>query len=276
MSAFTEVYSYGVATLLVDQRTTQRSDGLDQVVQEWVSNRTNLFKTDQAMDGFRNVFIDEIVTSDEGGGDYRYSLTGSGLIRTRAKKREKGYPKKTFNLEGFDEISDSWLTREEDEVEIGDRFPGHNNMVCITVPSEPLHRDFYRVQPRYVGILDDKPYKRRISVNGQQVSPADPIQNFLPGADSAAPKTWQFDLPKIVVTDSIVQVGSPDTTLIPGNVVPPDPPAISEIVTFSGVETTSVWPSGWKIANIDGEFIPGTQIWIGSLSYEYVWPEVPK
>lgn len=276
MSASAKKYLYGENTLLLDERKSISSDGLDKVSQEWVSDRENLFKLKAKMRGYSNIYIDRIECSDDAG-DFRYSVSGSGIING-SLKRESGYPKLEYNLEGFDSAQDSFISSRRNEVSVGDSLDDHPNMVCISVGVEPINERCSSFSPRYVGVLNgngDKPYKRTISVNEQIVKPKNPIVVNLPGGwlQSA---NGSISMPTIVVTDYQVIIGGPDTTLIPGNVTPPNPPSILPLdFSHSSIEQNFVkhWPNGWKLASIDGEYIPGTNIWIGSLTYEYVWPE---
>jgi hypothetical protein len=245
-----------------------RYDGLDQVTQEWISTDEDLYSPGEAMPSYTNVKIREVQCSSEKG-DYRYRLAGVGLAETKGTRQEDGYPKITLNLDGFDEATDSYITTNEGLIERGDALDGFSNMYCVSVSIEQIHEDFFKVQGRYIGLIGSKPYKRRITVNGNTINPANPVKVSLDGGWSTPAKA-QLQIPNIVLVDSYVQVGGPPTDAIPGNATPPDAPDVKDL-SWTG-EVTKIWPHGWVLSSIDGEFIAGTEIWAGSYTYSYVFP----
>lgn len=253
-------------------KITKRADGLETLRGTWQADFIGYLKVDGAVPGHPRMLIEELEREDDGP-VYLFNVTAVGLSGDRRSKRDKGYPKLTPNLEGLDEAQDSWLVSKAvvDNYGPGTRLRGNNQMVCLSSPYEPVHDDWVRVTPRYAGVLSgssDRPYKRQISVNERIVNPSEPVQVGLPGGWST-PEKASVSMPTLCVTDHQVIIGGPNTLLIPGNATPPNPPEVN-VFDISG-DLTGNWPHGWKVASIDGEYIPGTNIWVGSIRYEYVW-----
>jgi len=269
-------YTYGSRFVCEENKVKRTLYGLDTGRQRWVTNNQFSFVTGGLLNGLVVLYCD----SAQQGDDWVHDLDLAGLING-ADKREQGYPDFGRKLEGFDEARDSWIvwSARRTKFNPGDVMSGYSQMVCVDVAETPIivspGRTFYKLTPTFLGIRDSKPYSRSITVNGQPISPSGPITVDFPGGWED-PRKSQVDFPKIVVRDTIVSFGSgPPTDAIPGNVTPPDAPAISGIVYF-GPDVTYHWPHGWKLASIDGHRnIPGTSIHIYTLVYEFEWEVTP-
>lgn len=262
---------HGNASEMTGEDVTLRYDGLDEVTQRWITTDPNLFDPGDAMPGYANVKIDQIARSRDAG-DYILTLTGVGLVESKGTRAEKGFPKITNNLEALDEAIHSVISTSTNAIEIGDALSGYSNMYCVSTTWEQIHTGFYRINARYVGLIGTKPYKRTISVNGQTMDFENVSVIGLPGG-WVTPAKGQISLPKVVVSDFTVINGDPPTNAIPGPLTPPDPPAVKSL-SWSG-PVRKVWPNGWTLSSIDGSYIAGTSIWAGTLTYEYVWADLP-
>lgn len=155
---------------------------------------------------------------------------------------------------------------------------------------------YWEIDLQYKGIKlgddDSKPVKRRISTTTQTVTndkfpgaiasnvylgfPPELVGTALFGAP--IPPGYQpaeLDLPQIAVTDVFVSDQPPPTSLVPGNWIPADAPAIRVINPFSDAYTYH-WPAGWKVLNLQSEQIPGQPLWFISITWGYQIPTSPR
>lgn len=269
MSAPTAILQFGATSGILANNVKRNLKGLDSGTQQWYSPAYDTFTAGDALDApFDNLYI-KGVSSDQDGNEWVHNLDCIGLL-SGADKREDGYPQIEDNLEGWDAIADSWVTTDPDLIAKGSAF-GSLDMYCISRQVSTLldvATPIYRVQARYKGFIDEKPYKRVITCNEQISSPKD-LTNLLTGG---YPYPWpnnQIAFPKVVVRDTLITTVPPPQDLIPGAVTPPDAPDILTI-SISGSELTRHWPHGWKLSSIDNyDMITGTDLYMYTLVYEY-------
>lgn len=126
----------------------------------------------------------------------------------------------------------------------------------------------------YRGMIADsrKLISRKVSVNGDTVTPSDPIVVSLPDGWNTARK-GQVSMPRIVVNDSTLTTKNPPTGDVPSSHY--DPPSAPNIkfLNPTGSALTSVWPHHWTIPSVAyEELFLGAGVYLQTLTYEYVWP----
>jgi hypothetical protein len=278
MPSPTAILRFGATQGLLENKLKRSLYGVDTGSQKWFSTSDTLFTEGDPHPDHPNILVEELMLTQDGD-EWEYDLTCVGLLGD--DKREKGMPDFSDNEDGsFDEGTDAWITTEPTKISKGDAHPDHGTMYAVNVRVAPIVESpsvkIYKVTGQYRGINTAHAYKRSITVNEQIVNPSVPIYVNLPGGWTTPTQDAQMSMPKVVVRDTIVGLIAPPTQLIPGPLTPPDAPAIQSI-TFTGLETTRHWPSGWKLAAIDNhQTIPNTSLHLYTLVYEYVWEFIPK
>lgn len=265
-------YGFGII-LLEDPKIRRRRDGLDGGNMKYLTQLEDSFLPGGADPLYPGMEIEEVESVQASETDWEHSLMTVGVRDLRPARRELGYPQISKMSSGFDEASDSIITKTPDDYDRGVVMAGNVHMICVDSPRTNIYGAWWRVQPRYNGIIGSRPYKRQITVNEDIVSPQVPITISLSGG-WGTPAKGQVSFPKIVVRDSnVVTVASP-TASIPGNLTPPSPPDIQSITIITGDPSilTLRWPNHWKIASLDRDEIPGTTIALETITYEFVWP----
>mgnify|MGYP003657355011 CR=1 FL=1 len=122
-----------------------------------------------------------------------------------------------------------------------------------------------------IGSINSKLVQRKITNNGNVVSLDDLITAPLPGGWTTARKA-QISFPRIVVSDTRIELVPPDTYTIFATATPVNAPPVYVLDTISG-DLTWNFPSGWRISNRTGqELYLGAGIWSNTIDYEFVWP----
>jgi len=162
---------------------------------------------------------------------------------------------------------------------LGASHPQHATMFLASFEKTDTNTDWQRVRANYLGLEEAKPYRRMITVNGQQVSSSDKIiWNFTDGWSS--PRYSNVQLPQIQVVDTyLTTYYTLDTATIPYSQgeggSPPSPPSVRSVFIF-GTDDTIVynWPSGWS--SLAEEHVDTLNSQIGvhlkRRVYEYIWP----
>jgi hypothetical protein len=273
MAELTQEYRYGTGTILLEKDIRRRRDGLDGGTMKFLSESETTFATGTTLGayGYGGLEIEEIGSTPDGETDWMHTLMVVGIIGSRDARREIGYPKKNKPLTGWDELTDCIITTTPDDYDRGVAHATHTNMVVVESPRENIYGSYWRVTPRYQGLIGSQPTKRMITVNEEVMNPADPIVVTGLTGGWTDPRKAQISLPKIVVVDTSIVIGSSPTATIPGASTPPDPPSIQSL-TITGSNLTYRWPHHWKLASINRDELAGTSIALETLTYEYVWP----
>lgn len=274
MGLLTQEYRYGTGTFEIEGRDIRRRrDGLDGGTMKFLSESQNTFLPGSVMTawGYPGLEIEEVSSAKAGEIDWEHTLMVVGIIDARGARRELGFPQQNKPLTGWDELTDSIITTSPDDYDRGTVHAGHSNMICVESPRVNIYGAYWRVTPKYQGIIGEQPTKRVITVNEEVMTPSEPLRIIgLPGGWSDYRK-GQMSLPKIVVMDTSIIIGSSPTADIPGPSTPPDAPSIGSF-SISGSNLTYRWPHAWKLASLNRDEIPGTIIALQTLTYEYVWP----
>lgn len=163
------------------------------------------------------------------------------------------------------------------EFAAGATHPEHPFMFLVEVRGTDDGTDWRRVTATYRGLVEEKPYKRTISCNGQQMSSGDAIVWDFPDG-WVTPLPASVNLPKVVCTDVYLSQAPLATHQIPlsqgEGATPPDPPAIRSVAIFGPLDRlTYHWPSGWsRVDEGHVDSIPGTGVSLKRRVTEYVWP----
>ncbi len=264
--------SYGPKFMeLAGRRIVRPEDDLDRLVVSYQSDKEEAFKEGFAPPGYANMVIQRVEEEEECRGEaYVSRLECVGLLSLKSHKQLKFHKREV--LEGFDEAEATWVSNKPDSLQRGTVHPDYPNLYCVEADKgqKRYGMNFWDVGMRYRGLIGSKPYKRRIRVNEQIVSPSDPITVDMPGGWPSEARKSSVSFPKVVVVDSYVSLEAPPTDAIPGASTPADAPPIQSI-TITGTNLVYHWPHGWKLADIDSDQIPGCPVWFITLTREFVW-----
>lgn len=273
MAAPTEVLKIGTlsaAGILMRADITVRDDGFDDGYLTYLTSARNTYVPNQATDDFPSMTIREVKSTPSPGDEFELTLRVQGLSTGTSRMIASSF---TENAEGFDQGSETWIARTNSVPKpLNSSATSYSNMICVAVEKEIQqfgNPPWARFTSRFMGIMGLKNYKRRITVDGNTVSHDSLIVN-LPGGWTTARKST-VDFPRVVVEDAYLQTYRPDSALanLPGNATPPNAPPV-RVIASSGSELTYHWPSGWKLASVGWDEIPGTSIGIATFRYEYV------
>jgi hypothetical protein len=186
----------------------------------------------------------------------------------------------------WDENPFGWDTCTEDRVERtskasvawGTALTGFANMRYLGgSESHQLDGQYMRRSLQYKGIRREGLVHRRATVNGNVVSPSEPIFVNLPGGDGLTPHRYNVSLPRIVVIETHKTTVAPDMTVIPGTVFAPVSgfafPTVSTVpAMITGDDLAYNWPWGWEVKNIEPDQLAASiGIYVTTYTYEYVW-----
>jgi hypothetical protein len=250
-------------------RFQRRLDGLDSGTLEWFSPSLEAFNPGDAPPGYPGLVIQEVEIEEECEGRYVHRLQCLGVLGSKPNRKLKSSFRRT--LDTFDEGSEEWIALGSGLIALGSSPSGHASMHCVDVTEEALESGYFRISASFRGLLGEKPYKRRIAVNEQILSPGDPVYLNVPGGWQDLRKS-QFSFPKVVVMDTYVTTQHPNTAAIPGMMAPPDAPPIQNLY-YEGTNVVFHWPWNWKLASIDADNV--SSVWATTYTYEFVWPVLP-
>lgn len=256
--------------VLIGRQLRRRFDDLDQGTLKYVSNSRDSFTPGQALATMPGLTVDDVDSVEDGGGLWEHTLTVIG--RLGGERRKRGFPDPTYSLTDWDKVEDVWITTNARKITQGQIGSFGGNTVCVSVNPKPLWGSWFEVRGTFVGIIQNKPRQRTITVNGQTIS-GDKLVVQLPGGWTT-PQRGQAQLPKLVVKDRYYGIAAPPTALIPGPAEPPDPPAV-KFFTVSGLDVTRYWPGGWHLASISNEQISDRALNATDWVYEYQYPVTP-
>ena len=231
------------ALTMTGRRIRRRGDGLDAGTFNIATTNAVPFAIGQAVSQIPGMFVDDIDSVDDGGGVWEHAVNVSGLLGSNFRQ-VAGYPDPKINLDDWDTVEDEVLSTNKNYFAKGQFGAYGGTTVCISANAKPANysRTVYRIRASFKGIIESKGYRRSVTSNGQTIS-GDSITVPLENGWFTARK-GVASLPKIVVTDTYLATSPPPTQNVPGSLVPPAAPPI-RVITFSGTDVTSHWPSGW-------------------------------
>lgn len=228
---------------ITGRRIRRRGDGLDSGVVNFATTVAVPFTIGQAISAIPGMYVDDVDSVEDGGGVYEHAVNCSGLLGTTFRQ-VLGYPDPKINIDDWDTVEDEVLSTNPHYFRKGQFGTYGGTTVCISANAKPANysRTIFRVKGSFKGIVESKGYRRTVTCNGQTIS-GDSITVPLENGWNTARK-GVASLPKIVVTDTYLATSPPPTQNTPGTLVPPAAPPI-RLLTFSGADVTSHWPSGW-------------------------------
>lgn len=285
------VILHGATDFLVSAKPVFRPRGLDSLTLEYVTSRRDRFFNGGAPPGYPHMRIKEVEPTEiEPGLVYDQRLTCEGLLKPDDKTESKGLRQPES---GWDEGPMTILTLNPDVYQIGMQHPTIDTLWAVAIDEkDEVQEGIWRVRPLYKGIVPvngvPKGRKRTITNNaGSQrfgvdaILGYDPGHTFTPFVDEAGTfsgwetaKPTTMDTGRVVVVDTFLTTTAPPTDKIPGNLTPANAPVINDIfgyswMTFEGGVTYN-WPWGWVLKGIQSEQLLDKDLWLTSLTTEFV------
>lgn len=276
--------------------------GLDAVRQRWQASRKDAYKQDERgrisrFPGYSTMFIDDLECSEEiPGHAYEFDLKGTGLLDGKDKWIDgpQSQPE-----QGWDTASFTVYTRQPDLLKNGLVHPSIGSLWVADHDKEREIGDIYRVELSYKGIIpvdgSPKPYKRQIGVNSATLSNGQPMKVLVRQVSGDYLLTsepggyFNFESPRVQVTDSFLTTTPPPTDSIPGTWEPPDAPAVRRHLTSTAnadpivippsgdIDEYSInVPHGWVLKSISSEKLASAAVWLVQLSVEYIRQREPR
>lgn len=164
------------------------------------------------------------------------------------------------------------------EFALGSPHPSFPYMYLMDVELQDDYTSWKRASVVYMGLKEDKPYKRMIKCNGQAMSSSTPIYwDFTDGSLSLERRA--VNLPQIVVEDTYLTLTALATDTVPlsqgEGATPPSAPSVRTVVITGTVdEVVYQWPNGWsRMAVAHGDTLnsllaPNITV----ITSEYRWP----
>lgn len=302
MKILPDLQLYGLKDFALDlPREKPGRKGLDAVRQRWQASSKDAYKQDERgrlsrFPGYSTMFIDDLECSEEiPGHAYEFDLKGTGLLNGRDKWIDGPHSQPE---QGWDTASYTVYTRQPDLLKNGLVHPSIASLWVADHDKEREIGDIYRVELSYKGIIPvdgiAKPYKRQISVNSATLSTSEPLKVYVRQTSgnyvlNEQPRYYNLESPRIQVTDSFLSLTEPPTLGIPGNWIPPDAPEVRALLTSQAYEDPIVLayinasieqsinvPSGWVLKSIASEKLASANVWLTSLSAEYIRANEPR
>ena len=164
------------------------------------------------------------------------------------------------------------------EFALGSPHPSCPNLFLMEIELQDENTDWKRATVIYMGLEEDKPFKRMIRCNGQSMSSSGLIYwDFPDGGFDAARRA--VNLPQVVVEDTYLTVSALATSTVPLSQgeggTPPNAPAIRTVtIVGSADQIVYQWPAGWsRMAVAHGDTLncllaPNITV----ITSEYRWP----
>ena len=265
-------YNHGITTLLLtSQRVRRRRDGLDTGDFEFDSSSEEeavltpgLSVPVARYQGL--VIMDAEAECDGDAFTHRVSAIGVAGAKSERMIAQRTQPA----LEGFDNGTEVWLTRNPDYLFTGRRMTGYGLMVCTSVDRETLEvPGWYRLTGSFEGMLGGSKAVTRTISNNAEVIQRDQLINRLSGGWST-PQRSQFFWPHVTVTFDYVTSYIPIKTLPEqGGTAPGDLFPVVEISTGVFTDATYHWPNGWRRVSFNVNPIAETTICRTQEVWEY-------
>jgi hypothetical protein len=285
-----------------DLEEAPNAKGLDAVRQRWIAPSRDSFIVDEEgrispFPGYAAVFIDDAKSAEKLPGQlYEFDLKGTGLLQGRDKwiMGRRSQPE-----QGWDTQAATIYTRTPEAFQSGLVHPSIATLWAESRESEREIGDVHRVDLTYKGLIPvagvAKPYKRDISVNSATLSNSEPLRVLVRQPDgtyiltSAPGGYFNFESPRLQVTDSYLSLTAPPTDSIPGNWTPPDAPAVRTALTSSALADPIVIPniledteysinvpSGWVLKSITADKHANAAVWLIQLTTEFIRQRDPR
>lgn len=276
--------------------------GLDAVRQRFQEGSKDAYRQDERgrisrFPGYAAVFIDDLTCVEEiPGKAYEFDLKGLGLLDGRDKWIEglRSQPE-----QGWDTASFTVYTRRPDLLKNGLVHPEIGSMWVTDNEKQREIGDIHKVDLSYKGIIpvdgQTKPYKRQIGVNSATLSNGEPMKVLVRQVSGHYLLTsepggyFNFESPRVQVTDSFLTTTPPPTDSIPGTWEPPDAPAVrTQLTSTAAADPIVIPPSGdideysinvphgWVLKSISSEKLASAAVWLVQLSVEYIRQRDPR
>ncbi len=264
----TAILKHGATTpLLTDNSYDSNLAGLDtaSLVYACCASR-DAYKVGQAAPGYAGLIIDKVGHKQDGD-EWELSLSCNGIYGNKGQRQSLGYPKTTINQEDFDGVEDEVISASRSFFHRGGFGAYGGSMICVSASSEPINysKTYWRNRGRFLGIIEQKPYKRQITCNNKVIT-GDSITWPLEGGWGTAQKA-SVALPSVVVSDTYLTTNAPQTGRIPGAQSPPNPPSI-RFINATTTDPRYYWPNGWGLT-VQAEQVAGVSLWRVTYIYEY-------
>jgi hypothetical protein len=265
MSAPDPYNNIGQTNRLLREDITRSVDDFDSGSLEYIADSRDYVRDGMTAPGFGGLIVQRARASFRAG-DYFISCEAKGLLSASSKVISTD---RVLSPHDFDQIT----TREIVAIAAAFAWGTDIEGLIVTGATERQLDSHWKLRTTVAhGIKAKKLRQRTITVNENIVSPTTLIRVNLPGGWSDYRKA-RVSLPRIVVTDTYVDLNLPDTAAIPGNLTPPNPPTV-QTITMTGDDFTYNWPSQWKLASLSHNLLlEGFTHGKHALSYEYVWPK---
>jgi hypothetical protein len=277
MSAPAKLIRHGslASPVLVSLRIRRTARGLDEGTLVYHCDRTGVVSpgTEAPLyPGLRINDVDEVILP----GIIEVTLHVSGLMSGTTRQISLDWDENPF---GWDTCTEERVERSSKaSVAWGTALSGFANMRYLGgSESNQLDGRYIRRSLQYKGIRREGLTHRRATVNGNTVSPSEPIFVNLPGGDGLTPHRYNVSLPRIVVIETHKTTVAPDMTAIPGTVAVPISgfafPTVSTVpAMITGDDLAYNWPNGWEVKNIEPDQLAASiGIYVTTYTYEYVW-----
>lgn len=297
------------ANILHGQRDMPISDleeapnrkGLDAVRRRFIARTRDAYQQDEParralFPGYATMFIDEVRSSEKLPGElYEFDLKGLGLLNGREKWIAGA---STQPEQGWDTARYTVYTRQPAALRNGLVHPSIPSLWVADHDKTLEIGDITKVELSFKGILpvdgQPKAYKRQIGVNSATLATSEPLKVYVrqPSGNYVLndwPRYYNLESPRIQVTDSFLSLTEPPTLGIPGNWIPPDAPEVRQLLTSqayadpivlayinASIELTINVPSGWVLKSIASEKLASANVWLTSLSAEYIRHDDPR
>jgi len=292
MTAPAEIIIHGLDRMEIEpERLVTRARGLDQTTQVWLSQDEHEFANGGAPPRRPHMRITECETRQSGGA-WEHRIQASGFAGVRSSKRISS--SLSEGEEGWDGGQETWLTRAPADFVRGAAHPTQSTLWCVEAEKEQYDDLTWQVTPRYKGILNSRARKRRITVGNQVVSSSVPyvLTNSIVDGEPfpfvneygeftgwGSPRYSAIDTSRVVVTDTFLSTDPPPTDQLPGHLTPENAPNVKDIFSvpwFSPEGFTFNWPWGWSLKGITAERLLDLEVWLISITTEFVPVATPR
>jgi hypothetical protein len=255
-----------------------RPRGLDTTAQIWLTDHEDSFANGGAPPGRPHMRIKEVQTKADGP-RFIHRVQAEGLAKAADKIEARRIRQPE---EGWDEGPIELLTLNPNQYAQGDLVPGYETLWIVGLEKDDINGHVWRLSLDTKGILAPKARKRRITVNNQPVSSSttlaladtdtfkDEDGTFTGWADS---RYTALDSSRVVVVDTLLTTEAPPTDKLPGHLTPENAPPVLDIFAIPWWSTAGFtwnWPWGWSLKGINSEQLLDKDLWVTTITTEYV------
>ena len=283
---------FGLKTFeITGRKITSSPRKLDTASVSWQTDREDAFARGGPLPGYPFMSILECETLVEiPGHAYQHNLRGEGLLRPGHRLESSSLKQPE---EGWDEGPQTWLTTDPSAFSIGTVHPDIPTLWCVGIDSKDQVTDrVWRVSPSYRGIIpladgNPKPGKWKGTVNGETrqagslalIGTTFVDENGTYNGWSTA-RDSTLDTSKVAVTHSLLSFTAPPTDKVGRPLTPARVPLLDNIFEttswYSSAGFTWNWPPGWKLSGVQWDQILDKEIYLYTLTHEYVPKAEPK